>query len=98
MIYENVAWVPTVAQLSKSGADASTSAGMDALVLTDLHMPDVDGLMFIEQLKSAAAPPHNIIILSSGHRPEHTQRAQRLGIRLVRARLPHGRGINPLPK
>ena len=37
MIYENVAWVPTVAQLSKSGADASTSAGMDALVLTDLR-------------------------------------------------------------
>jgi len=37
LIYENVAWVPTVAQLSASGADASASAGMDALVLTDLR-------------------------------------------------------------
>lgn len=37
LIYENVAWVPTVAQLSSAGADASSTAGMDALVLSDLR-------------------------------------------------------------
>ena len=37
LIYENTAWVPTVAQLSAAGAQASTSAGMDELVLTDLR-------------------------------------------------------------
>ncbi|MEY2627344.1 MAG: hypothetical protein RJB08_1103, partial [Actinomycetota bacterium] len=37
VIYENVAWVPTVAQLSAAGAQASTTAGMDALVLSDLR-------------------------------------------------------------
>ncbi|MFM7410795.1 MAG: hypothetical protein ACKO3L_08380, partial [Actinomycetota bacterium] len=37
LIYENTAWVPTVAQLSAAGAEASTTAGMDELVLTDLR-------------------------------------------------------------
>ena len=37
LVYENTAWVPTVAQLSTAGAEASSSAGMDELVLTDLR-------------------------------------------------------------
>lgn len=37
LIYENTAWVPTVAQLSAAGAAASGTAGMDALVLSDLR-------------------------------------------------------------
>lgn len=37
LIYENTAWVPTVAQLSTAGREASTTAGMDELVLTDLR-------------------------------------------------------------
>jgi len=37
LIYENTAWVPTVAQLSAAGSQASTTAGMDELVLTDLR-------------------------------------------------------------
>lgn len=37
LIYENTAWVPTVAQLSPAGAAASGTAGMDALVLSDLR-------------------------------------------------------------
>jgi hypothetical protein len=37
LIYENTAWVPTVAQLSVAGAQASTTAGMDELVLADLR-------------------------------------------------------------
>jgi GT2 family glycosyltransferase len=37
LIYENTAWVPTVAQLSVAGAQASATAGMDELVLSDLR-------------------------------------------------------------
>lgn len=37
LIYENTAWVPTVAQLSAAGSQASTTAGMDELVLADLR-------------------------------------------------------------
>jgi hypothetical protein len=37
MIYENVAWVPTVAQQSVAGAAASTTADIEALVLSDLR-------------------------------------------------------------
>lgn len=37
LIYENTAWVPTVAQLSPAAAAASTTAGMDELVLSDLR-------------------------------------------------------------
>ena len=37
MIYENVAWVPTVAQQSAAGAAASTTADIEALVLSDLR-------------------------------------------------------------
>jgi hypothetical protein len=37
LIYENTAWVPTVAQLSAAGAQASGTAGMDELVLSDLR-------------------------------------------------------------
>lgn len=37
LIYENTAWVPTVAQLSTAAAQASGTAGMDQLVLSDLR-------------------------------------------------------------
>ena len=37
LIYENTAWVPTVAQLGPAGATASGTAGMDQLVLSDLR-------------------------------------------------------------
>ena len=37
LIYENTAWVPTVAQQTASGAQASPTAALDELVVTDLR-------------------------------------------------------------
>jgi len=37
VIYENVAWAPTLAQLSEAGIAASKNAGSEALILSDLR-------------------------------------------------------------
>jgi PAS domain S-box-containing protein len=51
------------------------------LVLTDAHMPRVDGFMLAEQIKRDAAMGSMVVMmLTSGDRPDDTQRCEELGI------------------
>jgi two-component system, sensor histidine kinase and response regulator len=51
------------------------------LILTDAHMPDVDGLMLTESIRTdAALAATPVIMLTSGDRPEDASECERLGI------------------
>jgi PAS domain S-box-containing protein len=51
------------------------------LVLTDAHMPRVDGFMLAEQIKQDSAMGSTVVMmLTSGDRPEDMQRCEELGI------------------
>ncbi len=51
------------------------------LVLTDGHMPHVDGFTLAEQIKQDAEMGSTVVMmLTSGDRPEDTARCEQLGI------------------
>ncbi|MBM4087944.1 MAG: response regulator, partial [Planctomycetes bacterium] len=51
------------------------------LVLSDAHMPEMDGFMFAEQIKQDAELDNTIIMmLTSGHRPDDISKCDRLRI------------------
>jgi PAS domain S-box-containing protein len=51
------------------------------LVLTDAHMPDVDGFALVEQIRRDPSPDSIVVMmLTSGDRPEDMMRCDRLGI------------------
>ena len=51
------------------------------LVLTDAHMPRMDGFMLAEQIKQDSAMGSTVVMmLTSGDRPEDMQRCEELGI------------------
>jgi two-component system, sensor histidine kinase and response regulator len=51
------------------------------LVLTDAHMPDIDGFSLVEQIKADAQLSRTVVVmLTSGDHPEDGQRCQKLGI------------------
>jgi CheY-like chemotaxis protein len=51
------------------------------LVLSDAHMPRVDGFMLAEQIKKDSAMGSTVVMmLTSGDRPDDTQRCEELGI------------------
>jgi CheY-like chemotaxis protein len=51
------------------------------LVLTDAHMPQVDGFTLVEQIKGDPDLGRTVVVmLTSGDRPEDGQRCQQLGI------------------
>ena len=51
------------------------------LVLTDAHMPDLDGFSLVEQIKADAQLSRTVVVmLTSGDHPEDGQRCQELGI------------------
>mgnify|MGYP005842891365 FL=1 len=84
-ILSNWGMVPTLV----CGAEAAIAALRQAhqcgepyrLVLTDSHMPDVDGFALAEQIKQDAALGSTVIMmLSSGDRPRDIARCEQLGI------------------
>jgi signal transduction histidine kinase/DNA-binding response OmpR family regulator len=52
-----------------------------SLILTDLHMPHLDGFAFIERIRqqSALTPPTIVMLTSSGHRGD-AERCKELGV------------------
>ncbi len=76
---------PTLARSASAALDllcASCHAGAPyRLVLTDAHMPDVDGFSMIEIMRQdPVLAATNVIMLTSGDRPEDATDCQRLGI------------------
>jgi PAS domain S-box-containing protein len=60
---------------------ASTAGAPCPLVLTDAHMPRVDGFMLVEQIKQEPSLGSTVVImLTSGDHPEDAQRCRQLGI------------------
>ena len=77
--------VPTVAHNATEAVrlllDAHREGGAFRLVLTDAHMPRVDGFMLAEQIKQDDALRSTVVMmLTSGDRPEDMQRCEDLGI------------------
>ena len=76
---------PTLAE-SAADAMAELRAAQQAgtayrLVLTDAHMPDVDGLMLTESIRQdPALAATEVIMLTSGDRPEDAAQCERLRI------------------
>ena len=74
-----------------SGGDAALTALIDAaeeadafqLIISDVNMPGMDGLMLARSIvEKALLNPANVIMLTSGARPEDSKRLQSLGISL----------------
>jgi two-component system sensor histidine kinase/response regulator len=69
--------VPALAALSA----AVRTGDPYGLILTDLHMPDMDGFTFIEQtLLRSESSPVSIMMLSSAARPNDLTRCRELGV------------------
>jgi len=61
--------------------EAQAAAAPYGLVLTDAHMPQVDGFMLTQQIKQDASIGSSVVImLTSGDRPEDAARCAELGI------------------
>jgi len=76
---------PTLARNASNALDllrTSLQAGAPyRLVLTDAHMPDVDGFMLTESMRQdPALAATKVIMLTSGDRPEDAAHCERLGI------------------
>jgi len=76
---------PTLARSASSALDllrTAIQAGTPyRLVLTDAHMPDVDGFMMTESIRQdPALAATKVIMLTSGDRPEDATHCERLGI------------------
>jgi CheY-like chemotaxis protein len=76
---------PTLARSAASALDllrTSLQAGAPyRLVLTDAHMPDVDGFMMTESMRQdPTLAATKVIMLTSGDRPEDAVHCERLGI------------------
>jgi signal transduction histidine kinase/DNA-binding response OmpR family regulator/HPt (histidine-containing phosphotransfer) domain-containing protein len=50
------------------------------LVLTDLHMPEMDGFALVEQINSESCGTRHVLMLTSGERPGDLARARDLGV------------------
>jgi signal transduction histidine kinase/DNA-binding response OmpR family regulator len=50
------------------------------VVLTDLHMPDMDGFGLVEELRKTSVPTRPILMLTSGEHQEDRARSRELGI------------------
>lgn len=63
-----------------SGEEALERIGRDRpdLVLTDLHMPGIDGLEVTRRLKARPSPPR-VVVISLDDSPEHLAGAQLAG-------------------
>ena len=77
--------VPTVAAGAREALESIQQAHKAgepfSLVLTDAHMPSVDGFTLVEQIKQDAEMTNTVIMmLTSGDRPEDTSRCDELGI------------------
>ena len=87
--------------LSKEGYDISTAPHPKAaleqveerapdLVMSDIHMPDMDGLAFLEQLR---AQQHDMpVILMTAFLEDRGRRHQGRGLRLSQQTVHHRRG------
>ncbi|HEV8146821.1 MAG TPA: response regulator [Bryobacteraceae bacterium] len=69
--------------LAESGADAlrilESCVEMVPLVLTDVHMPEMDGFELIKQIKGRVQAP-TVIMLTSGTYPGDVARSRELGV------------------
>ncbi len=72
---------PSAAAAIKMLLEAQQKGEPYRLVLTDAHMPRVDGFMLAEQIKQDAAMCSTVVMmLTSGDRPDDLQRCEDLGI------------------
>jgi PAS domain S-box-containing protein len=77
--------VPTLAESGRAALEKMRSAVRDGvlfeLVLTDCHMPEMDGFMFVEELKkSPELARSTIMMLTSADRQGAYKRCRQLGI------------------
>ncbi|MHB8864488.1 MAG: response regulator, partial [Pirellulaceae bacterium] len=82
-----MAWglLPTAAMGGQRALDLLDQAAHEgqpfAAVLTDCHMPVMDGFMLVERIRQQSAYVHlPVVMLTSGSRPEDAARSERLGI------------------
>ena len=72
---------PSAAAAIKLLLEAQQEGQLYRLVLTDAHMPRMDGFMLAEQIKQDSAMGSTVVMmLTSGDRPEDMQRCEELGI------------------
>ena len=72
---------PSAAAAIKLLLEAQQDGQPYRLVLTDAHMPRVDGFMLAEQIKQDSALGSTVVMmLTSGDRPDDMQRCEELGI------------------
>jgi len=50
------------------------------IVVTDLHMPDMDGFALVEELRNMSAGTRQVLMLTSGERPGDLAHSRELGI------------------
>ena len=70
------------AEQALSQLDSGYNAGQPyQLVLTDMHMPDIDGYGLVEQIRRRPElPPVTVVMLTSAGHPGDVERCRRLGI------------------
>jgi two-component system, sensor histidine kinase and response regulator len=70
------------AKQALSQLDSGYNAGQPyQLVLTDMHMPDIDGYGLVEQIRRRPElPPVTVVMLTSAGHPGDVERCRRLGI------------------
>jgi CheY-like chemotaxis protein len=75
--------IPTVAVDGEQAIalyENAASYGLFDLVLTDMHMPKMDGFVLVEKLQSFSATGSTIMMLTSGGQKGDAQRCAELGI------------------
>jgi two-component system sensor histidine kinase/response regulator len=76
---------PTLAETAEAGLEALVAATGDGkgfeLVLSDVHMPQLDGFMFVERMRAdARLKTVPVIFLTSASEPGDRQRSRRLAV------------------